>query len=218
MLARIHSAATLGLEARVLDVEVDASTRPAPLHDRRASRRERPRGARARPLGPARTAAFAVPDGAVTVNLAPADFRKCGAALDLPVALGLLWLGGVRPPDTRQPRSSSGSSGLGGEVRPVRGALCLALAARDAGFEEIVAARRQRGGGRGRRRASASFPVAHLSDAVAHVLGDAADRRPRPRLRPRPPSGRAGLLGDPRPGRSRAARPRSARPAATTCS
>ena len=176
MLARIHSAATLGLDARVLDVEVDASARPSPLHDRRAARRDRPRGARARPLRAPKRRASRSPAGAVTVNLAPADFRKCGAALDL--------AGGARPalalrrcvPPTRAAASSSASSASEARSAPIRGALCLALAARDAGFPEIVlpAANAPR-----RRRRSTAIRVvprrATSREAVEHVLGEGTD-------------------------------------------
>src|SRR5262252_9226703 len=169
MLARVHSAATLGLEARVLDVEVDVA-RGLPrftivgLPD--ASVRE----ARERVRSALKNGGFAVPEGAVTVNLAPADFRKCGAALDLPVALGLLWLGGLRPPEIPG-RIFVGELGLGGEVRPVRGALCLALAARDAGFSEIVlpAANAAEAAAVDRVRV---IPVHHVGETVAHVLGN----------------------------------------------
>jgi magnesium chelatase family protein len=170
MLARIHSAATLGLEARVLDVEVDVGSglprfTIVGLPD--ASVRE----ARERVRSALRNGGFAVPDGAVTVNLAPADFRKCGAALDLPVALGLLWLAGVRPPEPFR-RIFVGELGLGGEVRPIRGALGLALAARDAGFAEIVlpAANATEAAAVDGVRV---VPVRHLGDAVGHVLGTA---------------------------------------------
>jgi magnesium chelatase family protein len=168
MLARVHSAATLGLEARVLDVEVDVA-RGLPrftivgLPD--ASVRE----ARERVRSALKNGGFAVPEGAVTVNLAPADFRKCGAALDLPVAMGLLWLGGARPPEIAG-RIFVGELGLGGEVRPVRGALCLALATREAGFGEIVlpaANAAEAAAVEGVR----VVPVHHLGDALAHVLG-----------------------------------------------
>jgi magnesium chelatase family protein len=168
MLARIHSAATLGLEARVLDVEVDAAyglPRFTIVGLPDATVRE----ARERVRSALKNGGFPLPDGTVTVNLAPADFRKCGAALDLPVALGLLWHCGVRAPGG-PPRIFVGELGLGGEVRPVRGALCLALAARDAGFAEIVLP--------AENAAEAAavagvrvIPVAHLSEAVAHVLG-----------------------------------------------
>jgi magnesium chelatase family protein len=136
MLARVHSAVTSGIDARVLDVEVDVSGglpafRIVGLPD--PSVRE----ARERVRSALRNAGFPLPSGAVTVNLAPAGFRKLGASLDLPVALALLEIAGVRPTDGRR-RVFVGELGLDGQVRPVRGALCLALAARAAGFEEIV--------------------------------------------------------------------------------
>ena len=171
MLARIHSAATLGLEARVLDVEVDASLglprfTIVGLPD--ASVRE----ARERVRSALRNGGYPLPDGAITVNLAPADFRKCGAALDLPVALGLLRLCGVgNRTGGGCARVYVGELGLGGEVRPVRGALCLALAARDAGFPEIVlpAANAAEAAAVGGVRV---IPVAHLSETIGHVLGE----------------------------------------------
>jgi magnesium chelatase family protein len=168
MLARIHSAATLGLDARVLDVEVDATSglprfTIVGLPD--ASVRE----SRERVRSALKNGGFPLPDGAVTVNLAPADFRKCGAALDLPVAMGLLWLCGVRAAAPTR-RIFVGELGLGGEVRPVRGALCLALAARDAGFSEIVLP-----AANGAEAAAVEglrvIPVDRLTEAVAHVLG-----------------------------------------------
>src|SRR5215831_8846302 len=136
MLARIHSAATLGLESRVLDVEVDAS-HGLPRFTIVGLPDATVREARERVRSALRNGGFPLPSGAVTVNLAPADFRKCGAALDLPVAIGLLRLCGERPASPAR-RVFVGELGLDGQVRAVRGALCMALAARDAGFEEIV--------------------------------------------------------------------------------
>ena len=177
MLARIQSAATLGLEARVLDVEVDVGSglprfTIVGLPD--ASVRE----ARERVRSALRNGGFLVPEGAVTVNLAPADFRKCGAALDLPVALGLLWLCGVRPPGTLR-RIFVGELGLGGEVRPVRGALGLALAARDAGFPEIVLPA-DNASEAAAVEGVRVVPVRHLGEAVGHVLGTAPIAAARP--------------------------------------
>ena len=120
MFTRVHSAATLGLEARVLDVEVDASgglPRFTIVGLPDAAVRE----ARERVRSALKNSGFAFPSGAVTVNLAPADFRKSGAALDLPVALGLAALGGAAPRLSVR-RVIVGELGLGGEVRPVRGA------------------------------------------------------------------------------------------------
>jgi magnesium chelatase family protein len=170
MLARIYSAATLGLEARVLDVEVDAS-HGLPRFTIVGLPDATVREARERVRSALRNGGFPLPSGAVTVNLAPADFRKCGAALDLPVAVGLLWLCGVRPA-TPVRRVFVGELGLDGQVRAVRGALCLALAARDAGFQEIIvpAANAAEAAAIDGIRV---IPVGHLIAAVEHLRGQA---------------------------------------------
>jgi magnesium chelatase family protein len=169
MLARVHSAAVVGIDARVLDVEVDVSAglpcfNIVGLPD--ASVRE----ARERVRAALRNGGFPTPGGAVTVNLAPAGFRKIGASLDLPVALAMLQICGLASP-TPARRLFVGELGLNGEVRPVRGALCLALAAREAGFDEIIvpsanAAEAAAVEGIG------VIPVATLASTVAHVKGE----------------------------------------------
>jgi magnesium chelatase family protein len=136
MLARVHSAALVGIDARVLDVEVDVgnglpSFTIVGLPD--ASVRE----ARERVRSALKNSGFPFPVGSITVNLAPAEWRKVGAALDLPVAVAILSIGGWRPADSKR-RVFIGELGLSGEVRPVRGALSLACAAREAGFQQIV--------------------------------------------------------------------------------
>jgi magnesium chelatase family protein len=136
MLARVHSAVTSGIDARVLDVEVDVSA-GLPSFTIVGLPDPSVREARERVKSALRNGGFPIPSGAVTVNLAPAGFRKFGASLDLPVAVALLEIAGVKPAD-RTPRVFVGELGLDGQVRSVRGALCLALAARDGGFEEIV--------------------------------------------------------------------------------
>jgi magnesium chelatase family protein len=171
MLARIHSAATLALEARVLDVEVDASY-GFPRFTIVGLPDTTVREARDRVRSALKNSGFAMPEGTVIVNLAPAGFRKSGAALDLPVAIGLLALCGVRPASPVR-RVYVGELGLSGEVRSLRGALALTLAARDAGFEEIVLP--------AANAAEAAtvdgirvIPVSHLTAAVEHLRGTRA--------------------------------------------
>ncbi len=185
MLARIHSAATLGLEARVLDVEVDA-TGGVPRFTIVGLPDTSVREARERVRSALKNCGFTLPGGAVTVNLAPADFRKSGAALDLPVAIGLLWLQGLRSARAVR-RVFVGELGLGGQVRPVRGALCLALAAREAGFDEIVvpadnAAEAAAIGG------IHVVPVEHLAAAVEHIAGSRPIAAAAPVAAPRGPA------------------------------
>src|SRR5262245_35988219 len=96
MLARIHSAATLALAARVLDVEVGAPV-GMPRFPILGLPEARLGGGRDRGRSGLENFGFPMPEGAVTVNLAPAGFRQCGAAVDLALAVGLLSLCGVRP-------------------------------------------------------------------------------------------------------------------------
>jgi magnesium chelatase family protein len=136
MLARVHSAATFGIDARVLDVEVDVSS-GLPSFTIVGLPDPSVREARERVRSALRNSGFPMPPGKVTVNLAPAGFRKFGASLDLPVAVAFLEIAGLKAADRRR-RVFIGELGLDGQVRPIKGALCVALAARDDGFDEII--------------------------------------------------------------------------------
>ncbi len=79
---------------------------------------------------------FQFPISRITVNLAPADRKKVGTLYDLPVLVGILSAGGQIPP----PKSDTafvGEISLSGEVRPVRGMLPMALAARAEGITTL---------------------------------------------------------------------------------
>ncbi len=82
---------------------------------------------------------FFFPPEKFTVNLAPADLRKEGASFDLPIALGMLGANGDLT-DGRSIEStlSVGELSLDGRVRPVRGALSIALAARGANIANLI--------------------------------------------------------------------------------
>ncbi len=84
----------------------------------------------------AKACGFDWPVSRVTINLAPADTKKSGTAYDLPILLAVLAAAG----ETNIPPDNSvffGELSLTGEVRPVCGALSMALAARDAGFQAV---------------------------------------------------------------------------------
>jgi magnesium chelatase family protein len=168
MLARIQSAATFGIEARLLDVEVDVSF-GLPRFTIVGLPDPSVREARDRVKSALRNSGFSMPSGAVTVNLAPAGFRKFGAALDLPVAVAFLTIAGLEVAERRR-RIFVGELGLDGQVRPVRGALCIAIAAEEEGFEEIVlpAANAPEAAVLDRIRV---IPVGSLAATVEHLRG-----------------------------------------------
>ena len=76
------------------------------------------------------------PVSRVTVNLAPADKKKAGTVYDLPIALGILAASDQLPPPGRD-AAFIGELSLTGELRAVRGALPMALAARRAGIRRL---------------------------------------------------------------------------------
>ena len=84
---------------------------------------------------------FWFPAGRVTANLAPADIRKEGAAFDLPLAIGVLAAAGGVSTERLGEYALVGELGLNGEIRGVRGALPLALGAREAGLRGMLVPR-----------------------------------------------------------------------------
>ena len=169
MLSRVHSAAIDGAEARILDVEADVcqglpSFCIVGLPDTAVKEsRERVRAA-------VRNCGFDFPPRAVTVNLAPADWRKEGSALDLAVAVALLSTFGVFADDGKR-RVLVGELALDGTLRPVRGAMAIASAAADDRFDEVLVPLENA------REASVVekidvVPVASLPAAVGHLRGE----------------------------------------------
>ena len=137
MLARIRSAAVLGIDAYLVEVEVDISNGLPSF-----STVGLPNGAvkegRERVSAALANAGFQFPLRRITVNLAPADIRKDGSALDLPIALGLLVASGQLPESNLKNTMVLGEVGLEGDLRPVRGAVSVALAARAAGCTKLL--------------------------------------------------------------------------------
>ncbi len=79
-----------------------------------------------------------MPRGHVTVSLAPAEVKKIGSSFDLPIALGLLLAeGAIKPLD--QSLCFIGELGLDGSIRPVRGALPIAIGLKNMGFSKCYA-------------------------------------------------------------------------------
>jgi magnesium chelatase family protein len=137
MLAAIHTAAVLGIEAYAVTVEVDAA-QGLPGWTMVGLPSGSVKEARERVGAALVNAGFVLPPRRWTINLSPADIRKDGTAFDLPVALGVLVASGQLHPDEVQGLLCAGELGLDGSIRPIRGALPLARAARDTGARALV--------------------------------------------------------------------------------
>ncbi len=110
------------------------------------------------------------PTGRTIINLAPADLRKDAGAFDLPIALGILVATGQVRPDQLADMAAVGELALDGAVRPIKGALSVALAARDKGLKRLLVPREN--------AAEAAvvegvevYAVASLAEAVGLVTG-----------------------------------------------
>ena len=137
MLARVFSGALLGIEGLKIEVQVDLSG-GLPRFDTVGLPEGAVRESKDRVKAALKNQGYPFPDGRIVVNLAPADFRKEGAGFDLPMAVGLLAAQGQAPKDGLEGHLIVGELGLDGSVRPVKGALALALAARDAGLKSLI--------------------------------------------------------------------------------
>jgi len=137
MLARVASAAVIGIEAAAIDVEVDVSAGLPGCHIvglADAGVRE----GRVRIRGALENSGFHLPPRKITVNLAPADLRKDGAAFDVPIAVGMLCAAGVLEPAATAETLFVGELALDGSLRPVRGVLPIAAWARAHGVRRLV--------------------------------------------------------------------------------
>ena len=88
---------------------------------------------------------YSLPKTRTTINLAPADVRKEGPAFDLPIALGLLLADDQLRSDTIGDYLVAGELALDGRVRPIRGALSMALLAREHNFRGVIVPRENAG-------------------------------------------------------------------------
>jgi magnesium chelatase family protein len=139
MLARCGSAGLRGLDALPVTVEVDIGPGlPGLLLVGLADAAVQE--ARERVRGALRNSGLKVPLTRVVVSLAPADLRKEGPAFDLPIALGLLGASGQLPLERLDGVWSAAELGLDGSLRPVRGVLALAVAARRQGVRGVLVA------------------------------------------------------------------------------
>lgn len=132
MAIRVHSGALHGVDAVPIEVEVDLLRRlPSVCFVGLAQSAVKESADRVRSA--ITSAGLDFPRMRVVVNLAPADVRKEGTAFDLPVALGILTADGGLPEARLRDVLAVGELSLGGQLRPIRGALALALLARAEG-------------------------------------------------------------------------------------
>ena len=134
MLAKVLSGAVLGIDAYLVEVEVDI-TSGLPSFTTVGLPETSVKESKERVKSAINNSGYQFPDDRITVNLAPADVKKEGTGFDLPIAMGILSATGIISQDLISRFLFLGELSLDGRIKPVRGSLPMALAARGAGSQ-----------------------------------------------------------------------------------
>ncbi len=130
MLAKVLSGALIGIDAYPVEVEVDIA-QGLPQFATVGLPEGAVKESKDRVKSAIKNSGYEFPARRITINLAPADIKKDGTAFDLPMAVGLLTATGALKTGRPGRYVLMGELSLDGRVKPVRGALPVALAARD---------------------------------------------------------------------------------------
>ncbi|MBK5100172.1 MAG: YifB family Mg chelatase-like AAA ATPase [Desulfobacteraceae bacterium] len=136
MLARVLSSAVIGIDAYIVEVEVDIS-QGLPSFTTVGLPEGAVRESKDRVKAAIKNSGYHFPSDRITVNLAPADVKKEGSAFDLPMAIGILAATGLVEPASCADHLFLGELALDGIIRPVKGVLPMAIAAKRLGIKGI---------------------------------------------------------------------------------
>ena len=170
---KVNTASVIGVEALPVEVQVDAR-RGVFLFNIVGLPDSAVREARDRVQAALYASGYYLPERHYTVNLAPSDVRKAGAAFDLPIAVGLMAGIGVVPESGPLERFAIvGELSLDGSIRGVRGALAVASSLASRGLAGLIVPEENA------REAAVVrgvevVPVRHLTDVIAFLRGETA--------------------------------------------
>jgi magnesium chelatase family protein len=136
MLAKVLSSAVIGIDAYIVEVEVDIS-QGLPSFATVGLPEGAVRESKERVKASIKNSGYSFPADRITVNLAPADVKKEGSAFDLPIALGILAATGLVSKNSYADHLVLGELSLDGLLRPVKGALPMAMMAKQNSLKGI---------------------------------------------------------------------------------
>lgn len=139
MLIKVFGAAVQGIDATLITIEVNSSRGCmfylVGLPDSAVKESHQ------RIISALQVNGYRIPTSNIVINMAPADIRKEGSAYDLPLAIGMLAAGEVIQSDKLNRYLMMGELSLDGSLQPIKGALPIAIKARELGFEGIIVPR-----------------------------------------------------------------------------
>jgi magnesium chelatase family protein len=177
VLTHVLSATVVGIEAAPIHVEVDVASGLPGCHIVGLPDAGVMEG-RVRIRGAIENSGFKYPLRRITVNLAPADLRKDGAAFDVPIAIGILSAAGAIPAEVNENALFVGELALDGRVRPVRGVLPMAAYARARAIPRMFVPRENASEAAVVRGDCKVIPIGHLGELIEALQGDAASAEP----------------------------------------
>ena len=136
-LSKVYTATLQGLQAMPVTVEVNVSNNPQPRFVIVGLPDNAVRESQERILSSLSVNNYRVPMKQIVVNMAPADIKKEGSGFDLPVAIGVLASLGFVPEDVLDKYMFIGELSLDGSLQPIKGALPIAIKARELGYKGL---------------------------------------------------------------------------------
>lgn len=138
MLSKALSACVYGIDAYLIEVEVDITSKGLPHFSMVGLPDAAVKESRDRIKAALKNIGFNFPLKQITVNLAPADLKKEGASFDLPIAIAILAAEGIIPKEVLKDFIISGELSLDGKIKPIKGALPIAIEAKKLGLRGII--------------------------------------------------------------------------------
>ena len=138
MLAKVLSASVVGIDAYGVEVEVDITARGLPHFSMVGLPDIAVKESRDRVRAALKNIGFNFPLKQITVNLAPADLKKEGSSFDLPIAVGIIAAEEVIEPALLKGYLFTGELSLDGRIKPVRGAMSMAILARSMNLKGLI--------------------------------------------------------------------------------
>ncbi|MEW5746275.1 MAG: YifB family Mg chelatase-like AAA ATPase [Nitrospirota bacterium] len=138
MLSRTLSAYVIGIDAHPVEVEVDITSRGLPHFSMVGLPDAAVKESKDRIKAALKNIGFNFPLKQITVNLAPADLKKEGSSFDLPIAIGIVAAEEIIPTAALDEYLLAGELSLDGSIKPIRGALPMALEAKRRGLKGIL--------------------------------------------------------------------------------
>jgi magnesium chelatase family protein len=138
MLSRALSACVYGIDAHLVEVEVDITSKGLPHFSMVGLPDAAVKESRDRIKAALKNIGFNFPLKQITVNLAPADLKKEGSSFDLPIAIGIIAAEGIVPTNSLNDHILAGELSLDGKIKPIRGALSIAMEAKRLGLKGVI--------------------------------------------------------------------------------